>query len=80
MRELPRLFSGDERVFEVMLERWRAQMLARRLTTGTIKSRCGVVGRFQEFTGEFPRQWLSRMRRLPTMVRHAIRFAFDADI
>jgi site-specific recombinase XerD len=51
------LFRADERVFSEMLDRWRAQMLARGLTAGTVKGRCGVVGRFQEFTGEFPWQW-----------------------
>jgi site-specific recombinase XerD len=51
------LFRADERVFGEMLDRWRAQMLARGLTTDTIKGRCGVVSRFQEYTGEFPWQW-----------------------
>ena len=48
------LFRADERVFTAMLEGWRAQMLARGLTTQTIKQRCQLLERFQEFTGEFP--------------------------
>lgn len=40
-----------------MLDGWRAQMLARGLTTQTIKQRCQPLERFQEFTGEFPWQW-----------------------
>ncbi len=50
------LFRADERVFEAMLDGWRAQMLARGLTTETIKNRCRVVARFQQFSGEFPWQ------------------------
>jgi integrase/recombinase XerD len=51
------LFRADERVFTAMLDGWRAQMLARGLTTQTIKQRCQLLERFQEFTGEFPWQW-----------------------
>ena len=51
------LFRADERVFGAMLDGWRAQMLARGLTTATIEGRCRLVRRFQEFTGEFPWQW-----------------------
>lgn len=51
------LFRADERVFTAMLDGWRAQMLARGLTTDTIKQRCQLLSRFQEFTGEFPWQW-----------------------
>lgn len=51
------LFRADERVFTAMLDGWRAQMLARGLTTDTIKQRCQLLRRFQEFTGEFPWQW-----------------------
>ncbi len=32
-------------------------MLARGFTTQTIKQRCQLLERFQEFTGEFPWQW-----------------------
>ena len=53
-----RLFRADERVFEAMLDGWRAQMLARGLTPATIKARCGVVARFQRFTATFPWQWV----------------------
>jgi integrase/recombinase XerD len=48
------LFRAEERVFDAMLDGWRAQMLARGLTTATIENRCRLVRRFQEFTGEFP--------------------------
>ncbi|QOT15318.1 tyrosine-type recombinase/integrase [Paenarthrobacter sp. YJN-5] len=51
------LFRADERVFTAMLDGWRAQMLARGLTTDTIKQRCQLLERFQRFTGEFPWQW-----------------------
>jgi site-specific recombinase XerD len=51
------LFRADERVFDAMLDGWRAQMLARGLTAATIENRCRVVRRFQAFSGEFPWQW-----------------------
>lgn len=51
------LFRADERVFEAMIGGWRAQMLARGLTTQTIMGRCGVLARFQRFAGTFPWQW-----------------------
>jgi integrase/recombinase XerD len=55
-----RLFRADERVFDAMVDGWRAQMLARGLTTGTIEGRCGLIRRFQRFTGEFPWTWSPR--------------------
>lgn len=51
------LFRADERVFDAMLDGWRAQMLARGLTTGTIENRCRLVRRFQAYCGEFPWRW-----------------------
>src|SRR5512142_2533150 len=51
------LFRADERVFEAMLDGWRAQMLARGLAPATIKARCGLVTRFQQYTSEFPWSW-----------------------
>lgn len=51
------LFRADERVFDAMVDGWRAQMLARGLTTGTIENRCRLLRRFQTFSGEFPWQW-----------------------
>ena len=51
------LLRADERVFAAMLDGWRAQMLARGLTTATIKTNCGVVERFQRYAGTFPWQW-----------------------
>ena len=37
------LFRADERVFEAMVDRWSAQMLARGLQVDTIKARCGTT-------------------------------------
>lgn len=51
------LFRADERVFEAMLDRWSAQMLARGLQVDTIKTRCRVVRRFQAYSGRFPWTW-----------------------
>lgn len=51
------LFTADERTFTAMLDGLRAQMLARGLTTQTIKQRCQLLERFQGFTDEFPWQW-----------------------
>lgn len=51
------LFRADERVFTAMLDGWRAQMLARGLTFGTIEGRCQLVARFQVYSAEFPWQW-----------------------
>ncbi|MDQ1724586.1 MAG: hypothetical protein QOG52_1614 [Frankiaceae bacterium] len=51
------LFRADERVFDAMIDGWRAQMLARGLTTATIEGRCRLIRRFQSFTGEFPWTW-----------------------
>ena len=51
------LFRADERVFNAMLDGWSSQMLARGLQVDTIKNRCGVVRRFQTFTGIFPWTW-----------------------
>jgi integrase/recombinase XerD len=51
------LFRADERVFDAMLDGWRAQMLAWGLTTATIDGRCRLVRRFQRFTCEFPWSW-----------------------
>jgi integrase/recombinase XerD len=51
------LFRADERVFDAMIEGWRAQMLARGLTVVTIKDRCNLIRRFQAFTNDFPWRW-----------------------
>jgi integrase/recombinase XerD len=45
------LFRAEDRVFDAMLDGWKAQMLARGLTTQTIKGRCRVLRRFQEYAG-----------------------------
>jgi integrase len=47
----------DLRVFEAMLDGWRAQQLSRNLAFGTIEAGARVVRRFQEHTGRFPWQW-----------------------
>jgi integrase/recombinase XerD len=51
------LFRAEDRVFEAMLDGWRAQMLARGLVTATIETRCRVITRFQQFTGDYPWTW-----------------------
>ena len=51
------LLRADERVFEAMLERWRAQQMARGLTTAHIKTSCSVVTRFQHHSNEYPWTW-----------------------
>jgi hypothetical protein len=44
-------------LFEAMLEGWRRQQAARRLSTGVVDGRERLVRRFQEFTGVWPWQW-----------------------
>ncbi len=44
------LLRAEDAVFTAMVDGWRAQMLARGLTTQSIKSATSVVARFQEFT------------------------------
>jgi hypothetical protein len=39
------LFRADERIFDAMVDGWRAQMLARGLTTATIENRFRLVHR-----------------------------------
>lgn len=51
------LFRAEDRVFDAMLDGWKAQMLARGLTTQTIEGRCGVLRRFQGYAGTFPWTW-----------------------
>jgi hypothetical protein len=51
------LFRAEDRVFEAMLDGWKAQMLARGLTVQTIEGRCRVVQKFQEYAGTFPWTW-----------------------
>ena len=51
------LLQADETVFTAMVDRWRAQMLARGLAVDTVKGRCGVVSRFVEFTNECSSRW-----------------------
>lgn len=61
---VPRLLRGDvgllraeDRVFEAMVDGWRAQMLARGLVSATIESRARLVTRFQRFTNDYPWAW-----------------------
>lgn len=51
------LLRAEDRVFEAMLDGWRAQMLARGLSTAYIKSSCSVVERFQDHANEYPWTW-----------------------
>ncbi|MGQ9408257.1 tyrosine-type recombinase/integrase [Mycolicibacterium gilvum] len=51
------LLRADEAVLTAMVDGWRAQMLARGLATSTITARCSLIGRFVEFTNEYPWRW-----------------------
>lgn len=51
------LLRAEDRVFEAMLDRWRAQMLARGLTTAFIRSSCRTVERFRDHANEYPWRW-----------------------
>ena len=51
------LFRAEDRVFDAMLDGWKAQMLARGLTAQTIEGRCRLLRRFQEYAGTFPWTW-----------------------
>jgi hypothetical protein len=44
-------------LFEAMLEGWRRQQAARRLTGPLVEGRVRLVRRFGEFTGAWPWQW-----------------------
>ena len=44
-------------LFEAMLEGWRRQQSARRLSAGVVDGRERIVRRFREFTGVWPWQW-----------------------
>jgi len=44
-------------LFEAMLEGWRRQQAARRLTGPLIEGRVRLVRRFAEFAGAWPWQW-----------------------
>ena len=44
-------------LFDAMLEGWRRQQAARRLTGPLIDGRARLVRRFAEFTGAWPWQW-----------------------
>ena len=53
------LLRADDRVFEAMLDGWRAQQLARGLTTAHIKTSSRMVTRFQEHANEYPWTWMA---------------------
>jgi integrase/recombinase XerC len=44
-------------LFEAMIEGWRRQQSARRLSASVVEGRERLVRRFQEFTGVWPWQW-----------------------
>ncbi|MFA6576277.1 MAG: hypothetical protein WCS84_12710, partial [Nocardioides sp.] len=52
------LLRADQQVFEAMLNGWRAQLLARGLSTSYIVSSGRVVERFQEHSNDYPWKWL----------------------
>ncbi|MHB8438591.1 MAG: tyrosine-type recombinase/integrase [Acidimicrobiales bacterium] len=47
----------EEALFEAMLEGWRRQHVARRLSPSVIAQRQRIVRRFAEFSGSWPWQW-----------------------
>ncbi|MHA7156281.1 tyrosine-type recombinase/integrase [Arthrobacter sp. TMN-50] len=51
------LLRAEDQVFDAMMHGWRAQMLARGLTTSWINSSTGIVRRFHAFTNEYPWNW-----------------------
>lgn len=53
------LLHPQEALFEAMLEGWRRQHAARRLSVTIVVSRERIVRRFQEFTGCWPWEWTS---------------------
>lgn len=53
------LINADERVFEAMVDGWRAQMLARGVTTDSIEQMTRIVQRFQRYTNDYPWSWSS---------------------
>lgn len=59
------LFRAEDRVFEAMLDGWRAQMLARGLTTEWIKSSASIVTRFHAFTNDYPWKWQAHGPPIP---------------
>lgn len=51
------LLHAEERMFEAMVDGWRAQMLARGLSAATITQTTGHVRRFQSYTNDYPWSW-----------------------
>lgn len=51
------LLRAEDRVFEAMLDGWRAQQLARGLTTASILAAYRLVARFQAHANEYPWTW-----------------------
>jgi site-specific recombinase XerD len=51
------LFRAEDRLFEAMVDGWRAQLLARGLASDTIKQRTTTIERFQRFTNDYPWSW-----------------------
>ena len=50
-------FSPGPALFEEMLDGWRRQQQARRLTGPFTEGRIRLVRRFREFTGAWPWEW-----------------------
>jgi hypothetical protein len=55
------LLRPAEQAFEVMLDGWRAQRLARRLAYPTVEGRERVVRAFTAHTGAFPWEWTPQL-------------------
>lgn len=51
------LLHPEERVFEAMLDGWRAQQTSRYLNSATIHQRTEQVRRFQRWTNDYPWVW-----------------------
>lgn len=51
------LLRAEDRVFESMLNHWKAHLLARGLTTAHIKTSTRMVQRFQGHSNEYPWSW-----------------------
>lgn len=51
------LLRADQQVFDAMVDAWRAQLLARGLSTGYIKAASRSVEKFQAHANEYPWKW-----------------------
>jgi site-specific recombinase XerD len=55
------LLRPEEQAFTAMLDGWRAQQLARRLSPGTVAARQRAVGAFAAHAGAFPWSWTAQL-------------------